>query len=280
MLNRSLLTSLLLILVLNLHAQLPQWIVAGDSLSAGITHNMTLRGITVDNINRHGSDWDRFDIDGDSVDETVIICSPTFQPNRWNLNLRPDSPSYMVAPGGNALLAYHPGDTIHATATRILNSANIVTTYPNGAGAPQMDGWSPDSINYIGFLLENNGGWRLGWLQVQVVDLGAPGAYNYMKGIVVGAAYRDISVSVDEAVGPTILQIFPNPASASVQLNLPIGRHQGRFSLCNLHGQIVFEATYQSSSPSFDLSHLPGGMYIATCSDHKGQVLRSRLVLD
>jgi len=58
----------------------------------------------------------------------------------------------------------------------------------------------------------------------------------------------------------TSFSIFPNPASSSVNLNLPEGVTPERVRVFNLAGQLVISKTYDSSS--IDVSNLSAGIYL------------------
>jgi len=69
------------------------------------------------------------------------------------------------------------------------------------------------------------------------------------------------------------LQLYPNPAQSSININLPI--HQiASVKVLNVSGQLLIE----SSSNQLDINHLPSGIYNVETLDVKGNYYNSKFI--
>lgn len=68
--------------------------------------------------------------------------------------------------------------------------------------------------------------------------------------------------SLEDAGRPSVLTVFPNPATDKVMLTLTEPGTGGVLSICDLMGHIVYEALIRGTSTLIDLSSMSKGSYI------------------
>ncbi len=112
--------------------------------------------------------------------------------------------------------------------------------------------------SYIGWTFESSGG---------------PKYYNYslLIGYVIdGQTYGNYwPLTAEElAMQKPLLSIFPNPATNTITVNLPLETFS-QYEICDITGKICSSGTMQNMSQTIDIGDIPSGTYILkVASDH------------
>ena len=72
------------------------------------------------------------------------------------------------------------------------------------------------------------------------------------------------------------LNIFPNPASNYIQLEL--GSENNIITIQNLQGQIVYREELQNQNPTLNIDYLPSGLYLISVTDTNGVTYEAKLM--
>jgi hypothetical protein len=71
------------------------------------------------------------------------------------------------------------------------------------------------------------------------------------------------------------IQVYPNPASQSVQVDVPAQIGSGSFQLMDLNGKTILESGIQASQGEIELPAVPGGIYLYQIRDQRGNLLKA-----
>lgn len=88
--------------------------------------------------------------------------------------------------------------------------------------------------------------------------------------------------TINKQLSPNLLEIFPNPASDQLNVQLAGFEQEVSLTLYNVMGQSVYEQTYTSNFSSIqqiDVSQLAKGTYLMRAVDLEGAVLTRKVVL-
>jgi hypothetical protein len=86
--------------------------------------------------------------------------------------------------------------------------------------------------------------------------------------------YVSTNISVDEIADNQKIEVYPNPTTEKVRINL-VGDHfddnsELNIELATLTGEVIFTKTSRGKEAEFDLSLLPNGAYIFRIKTNQG----------
>lgn len=121
-----------------------------------------------------------------------------------------------------------------------------------------------------------NGGFAVGFGGGTVLPANLPvGTHFYVcqphaGGGMKGQIIVQETTSVDEGLGLTVMNVFPNPSNGKVYVSLDksISGQNFNIDVINLSGKVVYNSTRAESNDTkeFDLSALPSGIYVIRLS--------------
>ncbi len=111
-------------------------------------------------------------------------------------------------------------------------------------------------------------GWGTDCFNVSANGYGACGSYQYGNFDDFTINIIGVSTGNNDAInGSVLLNVFPNPASTVVALNLGNNSTDGILLLSDLDGQLIQKQILNDCTQLLDISILPSGMYLLHYSD-------------
>lgn len=149
-------------------------------------------------------------------------------------------------------------------------TGNTVISYSSDQGLT-WNSWGGSNIQYLNLDFVSN---SIGWAGSFSSTVAA------QQGIF---KYSGTPLSVNEAVSPRVVDIYPNPSSGLVTINLPVAKHGAEISVINTLGQVVrtakATAVTTGETLTMDLSALEKGVYFVNIVAN-GERSSKKIIID
>ena len=160
--------------------------------------------------------------------------------------------------------------------TRILNPTSVISTsdpltYCAGQAINTMFTantfagvtyqWQKNSVDISGAIAQNYTAAATGKYRVRETANGCSRTSSN-KSIIINCRIQD------DVTAPSILSIYPSPASNSITIQFP-SEEEGTIQIVNLFGQIVFSEKVVTDEMKIDVSRFQEGMYVARWNSNK-----------
>jgi hypothetical protein len=92
------------------------------------------------------------------------------------------------------------------------------------------------------------------------------------------ASYLQITLSILNAEQQTLadeIQVYPNPARAELQVDVPAQIGRGQFHLLDLHGKTLLQHPIHAGQGEVLLPELPAGIYLYQVRDQRGNLAKA-----
>jgi hypothetical protein len=131
---------------------------------------------------------------------------------------------------------------------------------------PEAGEWRQESISLLNFDQDS--------LRLSFVGKSNNGNVLYLDNI--NIQKMKVSSGVPGEIDEQIIQIYPNPSSGKVHLELNHEPHSLNVQVLNVVGERVYHQQLNSSKQNIDLSDQPGGLYLMKFYDDQGTIVETR----
>ena len=87
-------------------------------------------------------------------------------------------------------------------------------------------------------------------------------------------------VSVGEVVAETAMNIYPNPATNTVNITLPGNESKATFDIVSINGQVVFSQEVSTAKTSVDVTSFPTGLYTVKMKLANGTSVSGKMTIE
>jgi hypothetical protein len=149
---------------------------------------------------------------------------------------------------------------------------------PTGYGTVAGTGRFAEGTEVIVTATPNEGYEFVNWTEGEtIVSELAAYTFTVERTLTLVANFKLINgIALDNA---NLFKSFPNPFSSMVTFEYPLLSSEGLLRICSAMGNVVFTGRLNGAKTSFDLSHLPQGVYIYSIETdghylHKGVIVK------
>lgn len=109
-----------------------------------------------------------------------------------------------------------------------------------------------------------------------VLEEGTTGALTLMK----VATDAPPLLSIGDAAAVQQLDVYPNPATGHVNINLPENISSAALQIVGMNGSVVYSQDVKQNKTSIDIRNIPAGLYTVTVTLADGSKIANRLTIE